>query len=197
MCYNGDIGCESGRAVVKPRTIHSFFKKKGGDSMNEFFHAMYFSFNFWFVSLPACLLAMFMIGRYGVRLSERGSIVSYGHPRFILGLTASIFAIINTVLIIAESRSGIRQWFLNCLDSSEDPIIAVLLAAFATYVVLPVMVLFMFVGLGEYSFEQKYLRVEELQDELYGEEPQEITRRTEKDDFDVLIEIIEKNTKDE
>ena len=97
--------------------------------MNEYYHAIQFTFNIWYVILPFGMFAMGILGsrRYYLnseRIKKRGNAFST-----IIYIVAILLEILLVMLVIKESSLGIIQFFANNLAKEDDPLYALIAAA--------------------------------------------------------------------
>ena len=94
-----------------------------------YYHDIQFSFNWWFIIVPALALCSAVIGYANVfkRISSEPD--TYVNEKF-FAVVAGFFSAISVIGIFAESNRGIEQFFLNALNGIDDPaLVAIIMPA--------------------------------------------------------------------
>ncbi|MBQ6594011.1 hypothetical protein IJI00_03060 [Candidatus Saccharibacteria bacterium] len=97
--------------------------------MSQFYHNFVPGFNFWYITIPAMLIAMYFVGKkkYQMRRTRNGRRIVRTAKKVHYQALSVIVALILTIEIAAESGTGLFQFFCNHLTSEDDPFWAFML----------------------------------------------------------------------
>lgn len=116
------------KSLLRLRMVH-----EGGRKMSQFYHNFVPGFNFWYITVPATLIAMYFVGKkkYQMRRTRNGRRIARKAKKVHYQALSVIVALMLTCQVTVESGTGLFQFFCNCLTAEDDPFWAFMLAAMA------------------------------------------------------------------
>lgn len=102
--------------------------------MSQFYHNFVPGFNFWYITIPVALIAMYFIGKkkYQMRRTRNGRRIARKAKKVHYQVLSWIVALLLTCQIVVESGAGLFQFFCNHLTAEDDPFWAFMLTVMAT-----------------------------------------------------------------
>ena len=108
--------------------------------MSEYFNTLDFSWNWWFLLIPALLVAAYLFGRSNIYIQQGGRrdgqvrMHYNGHSRDLrFGAFATLLAGATVFEIICESHAGLFQMALNLLARGDDIVLSIPIVIFIMF----------------------------------------------------------------